>query len=51
MGKFMGVTSPMGVWMKNRLLKFMMDYDIYLKFAEKEIINDSPVPVKDPRHT
>ena len=46
----MGVTNPMAVWVKNRVLKSMMDWDVYLKFAEKEIINNSPVQVKDPRH-
>lgn len=46
---FMDVEHPFALWIRNKLLKAMMISDVYLKFAEKEIIKNSPVPVIDPR--
>jgi hypothetical protein len=42
----MDVENPVAMWMRDRLLQFMMKGDWYLKFATKEIVGNSPVPVK-----
>jgi hypothetical protein len=45
----MNVRNPVGLWVRDRLMGVMMRGDWYLKFAEKEVINNCPVPLKDPR--
>lgn len=45
----MGVQHPWAVWARNKALKYVMEANVYKIFAEKEIINNCPVPLVDPR--
>lgn len=48
MGKLWMITNYIGPWGREKLLQYVMDNDIYLKFAEKEIIEHCPLPLRNP---
>lgn len=45
-GWLLDAESPVGVWARNTFLRWALKADLYLKFAEKEIMNHAPLPVK-----
>lgn len=45
-GWLLDAETPWGVWARNNFLKLALRFDLYLKFAEKEIIDHAPLQVK-----
>lgn len=48
MGKLWMIGNYIGPWGREKMLQYVMDNDIYLKFAEKEIIEHCPLPLRNP---
>lgn len=44
-GWLLDAESPWGVWARNHFLRWALKADLYMKFAEKELFNHSPLPV------
>jgi len=45
-GWLLDAESPWGVWARNHFIRWALKADLYLKFAEKEIIKHGPLPVQ-----